>query len=374
MTEIDARAGVLRAGLRLVDSGLIARTWGNVSCRVDDESFVITPSGRAYASLAAEDLVLCRVADASFNGAAAKPSVEKGLHAMLYRERAEVGFVIHTHQKWASAMSATGLLDVGGSPVAAYGNAGTGKLTENVRRALTGAEGSVLMSRHGAVCIGADCDAAFAAAQKLEEQSQRLIIARYMGNSGNKMPESLRQVFDYCAGVSGVSADALKAFSRRESDSFVFCLNGAENRYTRLSGDMPEEARLHWEIYRLRPDAAYIEASCDDAVTSYSLKNAPLNAMLDDFAMMMGASVKCAADVSGIASAIKSKRAAVLITGRGGLSFAATHDDAVAGKLLLEKNAAAALTATLFGEAKPMSALHCAVLRAAYLKSYSKKI
>ena len=70
----QARSAVLKAGLRLVEAGLIARTWGNVSCRVD-ASFVITPSGRSYQSLTADDLVQVKIDDLSYQGPI-KPSSE----------------------------------------------------------------------------------------------------------------------------------------------------------------------------------------------------------------------------------------------------------------------------------------------------------
>ena len=44
---------LLKACRELVDSGLIARTWGNVSIRLSKELFLITPSGRAYETLKA---------------------------------------------------------------------------------------------------------------------------------------------------------------------------------------------------------------------------------------------------------------------------------------------------------------------------------
>ena len=374
MTEYEARQEVLAAGLKLAETGLIARTWGNVSCRVDEDSFVITPSGRAYTELTAEDLALCAVKDASCAGAA-KPSMEKGIHAMLYRERDDTGFVIHTHQKWATALSAAGIEALGGSPVSGYAHAGTAKLVEKIRDVLPEAKDSILIPKHGAVCFGPDMNAAFNAAQELEKSSQMLIIQKYMESSGEEMPKSLRRVFDYCAKTGGgENLPPLTATSRRESDSFLFLLGGVETRYTRISGDMPEEARLHEEIYRLRPDASFIEATADDAVVSFSLKNTPLLSMLDDTAQMMGSAVNNAGDSpSGIVAAIKGGKRACLFTGRGGLSFAGTKDEAVAGKLILEKNAAAYLCAELFGGAKPISAFECFLQHTAYMKKYSKK-
>ena len=68
MDIIQAKEIVIAAGKKLVETGLIARTWGNVSCRIDDQSFVITPSGKAYESLTPDDIVLVRMDDLSYDG------------------------------------------------------------------------------------------------------------------------------------------------------------------------------------------------------------------------------------------------------------------------------------------------------------------
>lgn len=104
---MQAKELVVRAGKQLVESGLIARTWGNVSCRVSDTQFVITPSGRAYETLTPEEIVLVNIADLSYDGDV-KPSSEKGIHASAYQLRPEVNFVIHTHQVNASIVSPLG--------------------------------------------------------------------------------------------------------------------------------------------------------------------------------------------------------------------------------------------------------------------------
>ena len=54
----EARELVINAGHQLVEEGLIARTWGNISARISDTQFVITPSGRGYDSLKPEDMEL----------------------------------------------------------------------------------------------------------------------------------------------------------------------------------------------------------------------------------------------------------------------------------------------------------------------------
>ena len=63
MNEREAKQKVVFAGKRLVESGLIARTWGNVSCRISDSHFAITPSGRDYLTLTPEEIVTVSISD-----------------------------------------------------------------------------------------------------------------------------------------------------------------------------------------------------------------------------------------------------------------------------------------------------------------------
>ena len=76
MDILEAKRTVIRAGIELVKEGLIQRTWGNVSCRVSDTQFVITPSGRDYLSLEPGDIVAVNIADLAYEGDV-KPSSEK---------------------------------------------------------------------------------------------------------------------------------------------------------------------------------------------------------------------------------------------------------------------------------------------------------
>ena len=105
MTESEARILVRDAGLKLVHEGLVARTWGNVSVRLDEERYVITPSGRDYDTLEPEEMVVVNLRTGDYEGHI-KPSSERKVHAEIYRTRNDVGAVIHTHQTNASVVAA----------------------------------------------------------------------------------------------------------------------------------------------------------------------------------------------------------------------------------------------------------------------------
>ncbi|MDP4109613.1 MAG: class II aldolase/adducin family protein, partial [Bacillota bacterium] len=144
MDEQNPKELIIRAGKELLISGLVSRTWGNVSCRTGDNTFAVTPSGRSYETLSPGEIVICRTEDCAYEGEI-KPSSEKGIHALLYRTRPDVNFIIHTHQSMASAVSvletksipSSGFSELGENvPIADYGLPGSGKLRENVGKAI----------------------------------------------------------------------------------------------------------------------------------------------------------------------------------------------------------------------------------------------
>ena len=100
---------VLRANLVLVKHGLVLFTWGNVSA-VDRESglVVIKPSGVPYEELAAEDMVVVNFAGKVIEGHY-RPSSDTPTHIELYKSFGEIGAVVHTHSKHATAWAQAGL-------------------------------------------------------------------------------------------------------------------------------------------------------------------------------------------------------------------------------------------------------------------------
>ncbi|MBQ0010665.1 MAG: class II aldolase/adducin family protein [Ruminococcus sp.] len=179
--ESTARALVIEAGHKLVETRLIARTWGNISARISENEFIITPSGRAYETMKPDDLVKVRIRDLSVDGDG-KPSSEKGIHAGAYSLRPECGFIIHTHQFYASAVCAEGE-DVSSVPCAKYGLPGTKKLMKNVEECMARHKDadSFLLEKHGALVLGASFDDAFEKAEKLESLCRDRFVSR-VGN------------------------------------------------------------------------------------------------------------------------------------------------------------------------------------------------
>lgn len=193
----EAKDIVLDAGKRLLKEGLVTRSWGNVSLRVDDEWMVVTPSGKMYEELLPEHMVVMNYHTMEYHGIY-KPTSEASMHAAILKSRPDVMAVIHTHQVNATAVAAAGkeipaIVDdqvqlLGPSVrVTCYAQSSSIEFANEVVKNLEG-RNAVLIANHGVVCVGRSVDEAFVAAQILEKTCQILIGASLLGGV-NTIPE-----------------------------------------------------------------------------------------------------------------------------------------------------------------------------------------
>jgi len=186
------RQSILDAGKLLLEKAYVARTWGNISARIDENWALITPSGRKYEDLTPNDLVTVNIIDNCYSGQI-KPSSEYRLHTAIYRTRKNISAVIHTHQMNASTVAAARrevppILDdmvqiIGPNVrVADYALPSTKKIVKATVKALKGRQ-AALMANHGAVCIGRDMDEALVVTEILEKTCKAFIEAEFLGQA-----------------------------------------------------------------------------------------------------------------------------------------------------------------------------------------------
>lgn len=70
---------------------------GNVSVRVDENSFLIKASGTSLYTLSEEDLTLCNTNGAQIELLHKKPSIETSFHAWIMKTFSNINFIAHTH-------------------------------------------------------------------------------------------------------------------------------------------------------------------------------------------------------------------------------------------------------------------------------------
>ena len=187
------REALVEAGLKLVKQGLVSRTWGNISIKVNDSEMLITPSGKFYEDVTEADMVLINFKTNKYDKTGIKPSSEYKMHSGIYNDRKEFNAIIHTHQMNASTCAAArrevpavldDLAQIVGPTVrcADYALPSTKKIVKATVKALRG-RNAALMANHGAVCAGRDLDEAFVVCQVLEKGCKAFIEAEFLGGA-----------------------------------------------------------------------------------------------------------------------------------------------------------------------------------------------
>lgn len=326
--EREAKREVAEAGRLLLEEKLVARTWGNVSCRTGDASFVITPSGLSYEEMTAEDTVAYDMDTGTWSGSR-KPSSEKGVHAAAYRQFPDAAFVIHTHQTYASALGLAGFdalplsggagQALGGVARAEYGLPGTKKLRENVSAALASGAHAILMMQHGALIAGRDRSEAFERAKLLE------LVCK---SACKGQPERAQS-----------GSERLSALARQAGKAF-----------------------------------SHIAFTSAPAVVETAGKVEAFRAQLDDMAQMIGPKLITVEGNAEAAEKALRKHNAVLIAGMGAICRAESECDCDALRLLMEKACVCFLHTQALGAAASLSFLDARLMRLVYQTKYSKKI
>ena len=102
------RAEVLEANLDLVRRGLVVFTFGNASGLAREQGLVvIKPSGVPYDKMTAADMVVTDLEGRTVEGTL-RPSSDLATHIALYKAWPEIGGVVHTHSRHATAWAQAG--------------------------------------------------------------------------------------------------------------------------------------------------------------------------------------------------------------------------------------------------------------------------
>ena len=194
--EEQARQEVVRICRLLWERGYVAAADGNVSVRLGPDRLLATPSGLSKGFLQPDQLVLTdlegALLPAQVDGAQGlRPSSELRVHCEAYRQRPDIGAVIHAHPVAAVACSLAGVslaeavlpevvLDLGAIPTTRYASPASAEGPE-VMRELIRDHDALILDRHGSVTVGQDVWDAYLKLERVEHAANILLAARQLG-------------------------------------------------------------------------------------------------------------------------------------------------------------------------------------------------
>ena len=191
-----------------LDIGLNVGSEGNISIR-ENQKVYITPSGIDIKDLKEEQISIVNLD--GIKSSRTKPSSEVDLHLMLYKNREDIGSVVHCHSDWASTLSCLRkdilqfhymVAEFGGNDIkcAEYATFGTQKLAKNVLKEIKKRKGC-LMANHGQICVGKNLEEASHLSIALEKLSKQyffcLLSKKFKMLSDLEMKEVLKSFSGY---------------------------------------------------------------------------------------------------------------------------------------------------------------------------------
>ena len=192
MKHGELREEVARVARRLISSGLVTGTSGNVSARTPEGDVLITASGLDYEGMKPEDVVLVDL-DTNVLEGEFVPSTETPMHTGIYKARPNVGAVVHTHSRFATTLACLGwaippvhymlttLSGDGRVPIAPYNLYGTEELAAGAAAALGEHHDACLLQNHGTITVADSAEKAFSRTVTLEEMAEVFYRARLAG-------------------------------------------------------------------------------------------------------------------------------------------------------------------------------------------------
>lgn len=190
MTENKWREEICRFGRSLFDRGLTPGSSGNISVRLDDGGWLVTPTNASLGSL--DPSRIARLDEQCKLLSGNTPTKEISLHSALYETRTSARAIVHLHSVHAVAVSMLPDVDpqavlpaltpyqvmrVGRTALVPYFRPGDPAVA-NAIRGLAGKYASVLLANHGPVVAGESLEAAVFATEELEETSKLHLLLR----------------------------------------------------------------------------------------------------------------------------------------------------------------------------------------------------
>ncbi|MEI1251331.1 3-oxo-tetronate 4-phosphate decarboxylase [Rhizobium aouanii] len=190
MSDARLREEICRYGRSLFERGLTPGSSGNISLRLEDGGWLVTPTNASLGFLDPARISRLDAEGRLLSGD--KPTKEIPLHTALYDTRGSARAIVHLHSTHAVALTMLPEIDpraalppmtpyylmrAGETALVPYYRPGDPAVADAIR-GLAGKYSSVLLANHGPVVAGDNLEAAVFATEELEETAKLYLLLR----------------------------------------------------------------------------------------------------------------------------------------------------------------------------------------------------
>lgn len=202
LTNKELRDEICDACHKMWQLGWVAANDGNVSVKLEDGTFLATPTGISKSFITPEKLVHIDKDGNVLDGLEGyRPSSEIKMHLRCYAEREDVGAVVHAHPPVATGYAVANVpldeysmietvITIGSVPVTPYGTPSTNEVPEAIAPYL-GEHDVMLLQNHGALAVGADVLTAYYRMESLELFAKISLNAHLLGGAQELSRENI---------------------------------------------------------------------------------------------------------------------------------------------------------------------------------------
>lgn len=206
---------------KVYEKGFVTAYDGNLSARTENNSILITRSGKCKGEITAGDILEIDI-DGNVLSGEGKISTENKIHLFAYLKRKEINSVVHCHPVYATAFALIGegfiehflpevVLTLGKIPLCKFATPSTEEVPESMIPHIEYAW-AMLLENHGAVTFGKTLDDAYYKMEKLEHSAKIIHLARQIGRPNKLSDEILKTLYEMSEKTYSVRQDKRNIF------------------------------------------------------------------------------------------------------------------------------------------------------------------
>lgn len=204
--ETNLRQQIVDAGKKLQQRFFVASNDGNISCKLDDNTILITPTGINKGEVTADQILKIDMEGNIIEGYM-KVTSEYKMHLAVYRMRDDVKAIVHAHPPAATAFAVTevklddpvilpeSIFSLGRIGYCKYGTPSTNEVPEAVEAQIKNSD-ALLLSNHGALTVGENVMQAYYRMENLEMVSKITIYSKILGNIKSLKNEEVEKLYE----------------------------------------------------------------------------------------------------------------------------------------------------------------------------------
>ncbi|MEW6555714.1 MAG: class II aldolase/adducin family protein [Actinomycetota bacterium] len=201
--ESAMRELICEIGKRVWQRGMASANSGNISARLAADEIMITPTLVSKGFMRPEQLLVMDL-DGAVKRGEGYPTTETAMHLRLFREKAYIGGVVHSHPPIATSFAVAGkaldlhlipeaVIFLGEVPLVPFQPPGSPELADAIAPYLDDYD-AVLLENHGVLCWGSDVEQAYHRMETVEFCAQVTLTAQQLGGARELPREPLENL------------------------------------------------------------------------------------------------------------------------------------------------------------------------------------